>query len=111
MLVQNLVDSVTDEYDRYLSRFATGIISQIVAGHRITLDDDWYLQASNMVYEAMTRMGPPGMTHSDLSVLMVISVQYFPSWFPGTSHRGVVKRWRPTLRELHDYPMRTVKEQ
>ncbi|KAJ7652627.1 cytochrome P450 [Mycena rosella] len=84
----------------FRNRFATRIISQIVAGHRIISNDDWYLQASNMVYEAMTRTGPPGSSPIDF----LPALQYFPNWFPGTSHMGVVKRWRPTVWELHDYP-------
>ncbi|KAJ7674371.1 cytochrome P450 [Mycena rosella] len=106
-MVHNLMDCAPDKYDSYMGRFATGIISQIVAGHRITSDDDWYLQASKMVSEAMTRTGPPGSSPIDFFP----ALQYVPSWFPGAKHMGVVQKRRPTLRELHDYPVRTVREQ
>jgi hypothetical protein len=76
MLVRNLIESTTDKYDPFLSRyfflrrppsnqlsrcrFATGIITQIVAGHQILSDDDPYLRMSHMVFEAMSKTGPPG---------------------------------------------------
>ncbi|KAF7326503.1 O-methylsterigmatocystin oxidoreductase [Mycena venus] len=84
-LVRNLVESTPDKYDKSISRFATGIITQIVAGHRITSDDDPYLRMSNMIYEAMSKTGPPGSSPIDFFPLL----QHFPLWFPGTSHMDV----------------------
>ncbi|KAJ7511587.1 cytochrome P450 [Mycena galericulata] len=101
-LVRNLIESSTDKYEKYLSRFATGIITQIVAGHRINSDDDPYLRMSNMVLEAMSKTGPPGGSPLDFFPIL----QHFPPWFPGAHHVGVVRTWRSTLRELYDYPLR-----
>ncbi|KAJ7463702.1 cytochrome P450 [Mycena latifolia] len=108
-LARNLVESTADKYEHYLSigSSATGVITQIVAGHRITSDDDPYFHMSKTIFETMGRTGPPGGSPLDFFP----ALQHFPSWFPGTSHVGIAKRWKPTLQELHDYPFRTVKKQ
>ncbi|KAJ7648206.1 cytochrome P450 [Mycena polygramma] len=106
-LVWNLVNSTPDRYQKCMGRFATGVITQIVAGHRIVSDDDPYLRMSTMVLEAMSKTGTPGGSPLDYFPLL----QHFPSWFPGASHVGVVKTWRSTLRELYDYPVRIVTKQ
>ncbi|KAJ7927763.1 cytochrome P450 [Mycena leptocephala] len=93
-LVRNLIESTPDEYEKFMSRFATGIITQIVAGHRTTSNDDPYLRLSDMIAEAITEMGPPG-------------VQHFPPWFPGAHHVGGIRAWRSTMQELYDYPLYT----
>ncbi|KAJ7488879.1 cytochrome P450 [Mycena latifolia] len=89
-LARNLVESTANKYEHYLSRFATGVITQIVAGHRITFDDDPYFNMSKTIFETMSRTGPPGGSPLD----------FFPA-----------RKWKPTLQELHDYPFRTVKKQ
>ncbi|KAF7352076.1 Cytochrome P450 [Mycena venus] len=70
-LVRNLLESTPERYEKFLSRFATGIITQIVAGHRITSDADPYLHMSNMIYEAMSKTGPPGSSPLDFFPLCV----------------------------------------
>ncbi|KAJ6524200.1 cytochrome P450 [Mycena capillaripes] len=102
-LVRNLIDSTPDKYDK----FATGIITQIVAGHRITSEDDPYLHISNMIVDAFYKAGPPGNSPLDFFPFP----QHFPPWFPGASHVGVARAARSVLRELYDYPVRTVKKQ
>ncbi|KAJ6472470.1 cytochrome P450 [Mycena sanguinolenta] len=106
-LVQNLMESPPEKYTKLISRFATGIIAQIVAGHRVTSDNDPYLQISEIVYECMSKTGPPGSSPLDLFPVL----QHFPSWFPGAGHLRIVRTGRPALRELHELPLRTVKEQ
>ncbi|KAJ7813324.1 cytochrome P450 [Mycena leptocephala] len=102
-LVRNLIESTPDKYEKFLSRFSTGIITQIVAGHRITSNDDPYLRLSDMITQAITEMGPPGGSPLDFFPIL----QYFPPWFPGAHHVGVVRAWRSTMQELYDYPLYT----
>ncbi|KAJ7344033.1 cytochrome P450 [Mycena albidolilacea] len=107
-LVQNLFESTPDNtFPERHNRFATGTISQIVAGHRITSNDDPYLHMSHMIVEAMSKTGTPGGSPVDFFPIL----QHFPSWFPGASHMGVVRACRPTVQELYEYPFRTVKNQ
>jgi hypothetical protein len=101
------------------------VITQLVAGHRITSDDDPYLHFPKAIYEAMSQTGPPGSSPLDfypgresinLPNVMLCNeaaspVQYFPSWFPGTDHVRVAEKWRHTVREFHDYSLRKVKQQ
>ncbi|KAF7353495.1 O-methylsterigmatocystin oxidoreductase [Mycena sanguinolenta] len=105
-LVQHLTDSPPEQYAKLMSRFVTGIIAHIVAGHRVTSENDPYLRISQMVYEYVSKTGPPGSSPLDFFPL-----QYFPSWFPGAHDLRVVKDGRPAVRELYEYPLSTVKEQ
>ncbi|KAF7342868.1 O-methylsterigmatocystin oxidoreductase [Mycena sanguinolenta] len=99
-LVQNLLDSPPEQ-------FVIGIITQVVAGHRVTSENDLYLLNSQMLHEYMSKTGPPGSSPLDFSPVL----QHFPSWFPGAHDLRVVKEARPVVRELYEYPVRTVKEQ
>ncbi|KAJ7146608.1 hypothetical protein C8R44DRAFT_898709, partial [Mycena epipterygia] len=114
-LVLNLMKSTPDRHESCLSRFATGIVSQIVAGHRVISDNDPYLHISKMVVEAMSQTGPPGGSPIDFfpvfGPLTSGTVQHFPSWFPGAGLVGVAKVGRPITRQIHDYPLEIVKKQ
>ncbi|KAJ7439074.1 cytochrome P450 [Mycena galericulata] len=106
-LVRGIFQSPQDKHERCMRRFATGIITRIVAGHKIADMDDPYLTMSNMVFEAMCKTGVPGSSPLDLFPIL----QHFPPWFPGASHVGVVREWRPVIRELYEYSVRIVKKQ
>ncbi|KAJ7889483.1 cytochrome P450, partial [Mycena olivaceomarginata] len=106
-LVRNLVSSEPAGYETCLSRFATGIIIQIVSGHKIESDDDPFLRISKMALESLVRAeGTPGGTTIDFFPFL----QYFPRWFPGTHYATVANRWRPTVRELYNYSVQSVKD-
>ncbi|KAF7342918.1 Cytochrome P450 [Mycena sanguinolenta] len=105
-LVQQLIESPPEQYAKLMSRFVTGIIAHIVAGHRVTSSDDPYLRISQMIYECMSKTGPPGGSPLDFFPVL----QHFPSWFPGAHHLRVVKEGRLVIRELYEYPVRMVKE-
>ncbi|KAJ7206267.1 cytochrome P450 [Mycena pura] len=106
-LVDNLLHMRIGEHERYLSRFLPCVITQVVAGHRITSDDDPYLHLSKMVLESLFRSGPPGATAIDFFPFL----RHFPYWFPGTYYARAASEWRPMVRELYDYPLRTVRAQ
>ncbi|KAJ7882044.1 cytochrome P450 [Mycena olivaceomarginata] len=95
-LLRHLIQCPPDKYETFVS-----IITQIVAGHRITSEDDPYLRMSDIVSKAMSKTGPPGGRPIDFFPLL----QHFPAWFPGASHIGIVKAYRPTVRELHEHSM------
>ncbi|KAF7342921.1 O-methylsterigmatocystin oxidoreductase [Mycena sanguinolenta] len=65
-LVQKLMESPPKQYAKLMSRFIIGMISQIVAGHRITSDDDPYIRISQMINESVSKLGPPGSSPLDL---------------------------------------------
>ncbi|KAJ7154341.1 cytochrome P450 [Mycena crocata] len=111
-LVKHLMECAPDRYEKFLSRhkayrFSTGIITQIVAGHRIISDDDPYLRMSNMIYESFSVTGSPGSSLVDFFPMF----KYLPSWFPGNRHVGVARAWWSTTRELYDFPLDSVKKQ
>ena len=35
----------------------------------------------------------------------LLTVQYFPSWFPGTRYATHAKKWKPIVRRLYDDPV------
>nr|GAT51586.1 cytochrome P450 [Mycena chlorophos] len=108
-LASNLLaaDANESDYQIYLNRFATGIITQIVAGHRITDPNDPYLVLSKQVIQAFDEAGPPGRSLIDLFPIFA----QLPRWFPGTYYASVADKWRPIIQELHDLPFRMVQSQ
>ncbi|KAJ6505784.1 cytochrome P450 [Mycena vitilis] len=106
-LVRNLINSTPDKYEKCMEIFAVGIISQIVAGHRITSSDDPYLRMTHMIREVAARAGIPGGSPVDF----IPWLQHFPAWFPGAHHVGIANEWKSTTREIYDYPLREVKKQ
>jgi hypothetical protein len=52
--------SVQGDIHEHDPRFATGVLTQISAGHRIISDDDQYLHMSQMIYESLGKTGAPG---------------------------------------------------
>ncbi|KAJ7609926.1 cytochrome P450 [Roridomyces roridus] len=67
-LAKNLLESAREKYNKLVNRFSTGVISQIVAGHRISSDDDPYMKTTEALHVSLGRLGVPGTT----------SLDYFP---------------------------------
>ncbi|KAJ7071653.1 cytochrome P450 [Mycena amicta] len=102
-LARNLLDSPPERYESCLGRFATGIITQIVAGHKIVSDEDTFLRMSHMVQEAVFRSGPPGSTIIDFLPFL----RHFPRWLPGMQPARMADQWRPALHQLQDLLLQT----
>ncbi|KAJ7484173.1 cytochrome P450 [Mycena latifolia] len=110
-LVENLlvapyigVQQVYQQRTSALRRFSTGVISQIVAGHRICTDDDPYMQTTQALRESLGRAGIPGVTALDL----------FPfHMFSGTpiASGAIARECRPALQRLYDLPLQAVRAQ
>ncbi|KAJ7434467.1 cytochrome P450 [Mycena latifolia] len=107
-LVKNLYTCQSDQYETSLSQFSTGVITQIVSGHSIESSDDYYLRMSNTALESLSRTG---MTPGGTAVDFFPFLRHFPRWFPGTYFVGVAEQWRPFVRELYEYPIRTVRKE
>ncbi|KAJ6522486.1 hypothetical protein B0H19DRAFT_1277363 [Mycena capillaripes] len=56
-----------------LRRFSTGVIAQIVAGHKISTDDDPYMQSTQALRESLGRAGIPGVTALDLFPSLILT--------------------------------------
>ncbi|KAK7045302.1 cytochrome P450 [Favolaschia claudopus] len=106
-LVRNILSSETDDYGSVLSRYTTGILVQVVAGHKITSDDDHYLELSKMVYQVFSVTGAPGGTPIDF----IPALRHLPGWFPGAYYAGVARAWQPVVRQLYDYPYESVQQE
>ncbi|KAJ7064313.1 cytochrome P450 [Mycena amicta] len=107
-LAKNLVECDQGDHERMLSRFSTGVITQVVAGHRIVSGEDDYLRMSKMVLHVSALMEQvPAVTPLDFLPFL----KYFPGWFPGAYYAGFARKWRPVVRELYTFPLETVRQQ
>ncbi|KAJ7141534.1 cytochrome P450 [Mycena filopes] len=106
-LANNLIGSPPNEYNAFLSRFSTSIITRIAVGHRIVSHDDPYVRLTKAVYQAVSCTGPPGGSPVDLFPFL----RHLPSWFPGASDAGVARAWRPAVRKVYDYPLESVERE
>ncbi|KAJ7627403.1 cytochrome P450 [Roridomyces roridus] len=106
-LAKNLLESAPDKYNKLVNRFSTGVISQIVAGHRICSDDDPYMQTTEALHASLGRSGVPGTTSLDYFPFL----RYLPAWFPGFPYSSIAQECRPRLQRLYDFPMETVQRQ
>ncbi|KAJ7061698.1 cytochrome P450 [Mycena amicta] len=104
VLASNLIKGKEGDHERYLSRFATGVIARLLAGHKITTSDDPYVLLSKLGLEALCRVGAPGATIIDALPFM----RHLPRWFPGMHYVRIADEWRPVMRELSEYPLGTV---
>ncbi|KAF4604276.1 hypothetical protein EYR38_004698 [Pleurotus pulmonarius] len=108
ILAKGLLENKGD-YHHLLSRYTTAIVMRIAYGHQILSDDDEFIQAANDSGYAQNNGGPPGGTMVDLFPIRLYrstpqsrqprlppssSVQYFPSWFPGTYYATFAREWR-----------------
>ncbi|KAJ6544393.1 cytochrome P450 [Mycena capillaripes] len=106
-LVENLLAAPPSGYSKFINRFSTGVISQIVAGHRICTDDDPYMQTTQALRESLGRAGIPGVTALDLFPFL----KYLPEWFPGFKSGVIARECRPALQRLYDFPLQAVRAQ
>ncbi|KAG6875167.1 hypothetical protein C0993_010537, partial [Termitomyces sp. T159_Od127] len=86
-------------------RFSTSIIMQVAYGHRITSDEDPYIDLTKEASYALGIAGPPGNTPIDFFPIL----QYLPSWFSGTYYAGFARAQNGTIKRLFDYPFDKVK--
>ncbi|KAG5652974.1 hypothetical protein H0H81_002872 [Sphagnurus paluster] len=90
----------------------------------LTTDEDRYVLLANEVGRAMATAGALGSSlldflpfrewnqyHECLPILSQISVQYMPSWFPGTYYANYARKWAPKVREFRDLPFEDVQRQ
>ncbi|KAK7002188.1 O-methylsterigmatocystin oxidoreductase [Favolaschia claudopus] len=106
-LVNNLLNCPPKQYNNMINRFSTGVISQIVAGHKIEGDDDLYMQTTQALRDSLGRSGVPGSTALDFFPIL----RYLPSWFPGIPYSSIAKECRPRLQQLYDFPLQAVQSQ
>ncbi len=105
--------------------FSTAIIMQVTFGHEIVSDNDPYLELAWESGYAVTHCGPIGNTPVDLFPvrkctqnhcshdvgLKQSTVEYLPSWFPGTHFAQKAREFRSCVRRLHDFPFSEVQRQ
>ncbi|KAF9495090.1 cytochrome P450 [Pleurotus eryngii] len=105
LLVEGLMKN-QGYHDRLLSRFTSSIAIRIAYGHQVRSDDDEYISIANDCGVAL-RQGGAGGTLVDLFP----SLQYFPSWFPGTYFANVGRGRKWAINRLYDYPYESVKKE
>ncbi|KAF7358226.1 O-methylsterigmatocystin oxidoreductase [Mycena venus] len=102
-LVKNLLDAPPATYSDFINRQE----ATIVAGHRISSDDDPYMRTTQALRESLGRSGVPGCTSLDFLPFL----RYLPAWFPGFPFGTIARECRPPLQRLYDFPLQTVQGQ
>ncbi|KAJ7714034.1 hypothetical protein B0H14DRAFT_2413581, partial [Mycena olivaceomarginata] len=118
-LVKNLLDALPAAYSNLINRqeatFSTGVIAQIVAGHRISSDDDPYMRTTQALRESLGCSGVPGCTALDFfpfhTFSEAVTLIYLPAWFPGLTFGTIARECRPPLQRLYDFPLQTIQGQ
>ncbi|CAK5271218.1 unnamed protein product [Mycena citricolor] len=105
-LVRNLLHASGDQQHAALSRFSTAIITDILTGHEIVSDDDYFVRLAEQLYESFCVTGPPGGTLIDLFPLL----RFFPDWVPGTYYARVAREWQDQVRAVYEYPVKYVQD-
>ncbi|KAF7300106.1 Cytochrome P450 [Mycena kentingensis (nom. inval.)] len=105
-LVGNLLRAQPGDHDICLSRFATGLITQIIAGHKIVSDDDAFLHISHLIQESAIAVGRPGASVIDFMPFL----RHLPRWLPGMATARTADEWRPVIDGIHDTLLRSVRE-
>ncbi|KAJ7018188.1 cytochrome P450 [Mycena alexandri] len=106
-LVKNLLESEPLNYSKMINRYESGVIAQVVAGHKICSDEDPYMRTTQALMESLGRSGAPGTSRIDLFPFL----KYLPKWFPGSESVALARDCRPILRQLYEFPLQAVQKQ
>ncbi|KAF7441173.1 hypothetical protein PC9H_001522 [Pleurotus ostreatus] len=98
-LAKGLMENKRD-FGHYISRYATSVVMRIAYGHQIMSEEDEFMTIVNDVAYALNNCGPPGATIVDYFPIL----QYFPSWFPGTSYATFAREWKWAIDKLFNVP-------
>ncbi|KAF4604252.1 hypothetical protein EYR38_004674 [Pleurotus pulmonarius] len=98
-LAKGLIENKRD-FGHSISRYATSVVMRIAYGHQIMSEDDEFMTIVNDVAYALNNGGPPGATIVDYFPIL----QYFPSWFPGTSYAAFARQWKWAIDKLFNVP-------
>ncbi|KAJ7600384.1 cytochrome P450 [Mycena floridula] len=107
VLVNELLDSGTENYDQTLSRFATSILVKVAFGYEIQSNDDPFMAILDRFTKELESEGPSGVTTIDALPFLA----RFPSWFPGTYYANWARNvMKPLGQQVHEYPISILKQ-
>ncbi|KAL4245440.1 cytochrome P450 family protein [Abortiporus biennis] len=105
ILLSGLLSS-PDEFANHLTRFAASIILEITYGHKVTGEDDSYIEIGETAASETTRAGSPGSMLVDFFPIL----KHYPLWLPGSAFKHNAARVKVLVRRLMDVPYDMVKE-
>ncbi|KAJ7804266.1 cytochrome P450 [Mycena olivaceomarginata] len=113
-LVLNLLSSEADRYETFISRRVS--ISSIRNGNphtdrRGAQDPIRRRRVPPHFRDGYGIDGPRGTGAGQHAIDFFPFLRHLPHWFPGTHYAAVAAKWRPTVRELYEFPIRTVSVQ
>nr|BAL05151.1 cytochrome P450 [Phanerodontia chrysosporium] len=104
VLLKNLLASPKD-FDAHLRRFASAITLEMTYGHKVSSDDDAYLDIADKVNVVLTKM-------SKAAILDLFPrAKHLPSWFPGAWFIRYANDHRHLIWEMASKPFEQVEQQ
>ncbi|EKM54606.1 uncharacterized protein PHACADRAFT_210406 [Phanerochaete carnosa HHB-10118-sp] len=93
-------------FEDHVRRFSTAVIMEITYGHKVTSDDDPYVNIAEETNRILMKAG-----HSLSIIDFFPSLQYLPSWLPGNWFTRFAEDAAPSIRNMRDFPFEQVRQQ
>ncbi|KAF8509044.1 cytochrome P450 [Gautieria morchelliformis] len=103
-LLNDLLDD-PDNYKLHIERMAGAIIMEIVFGHEVKSNDDFFLQVASKGGRTIAAAGAVGAHIVDL----IPPLRFLPDWLPGTGFKRLPRGTREALTAMRDVPFNDVK--
>ncbi|KAF8484314.1 cytochrome P450 [Gautieria morchelliformis] len=103
-LLNDILDDL-DNYKLHIERMAGSIIMEIVFGHEVKSNDDFFLQVASKGGRTIAAAGAVGAHIVDL----ILPLRFLPNWLPGTGFKRLPRGTRETLTAMRNVPFNDVK--
>ncbi|GJE86824.1 cytochrome P450 [Phanerochaete sordida] len=104
ILLQNLLAS-PEEFEAHIRRFTSAVTLEMTYGHKVTSDDDAYLQVADQMNVVITTM-------SKCSTLELFpSAKHLPAWFPGAWFVRYANKHRHLIWDMASKPFQQVERE
>ncbi|TCD62441.1 hypothetical protein EIP91_006903 [Steccherinum ochraceum] len=104
VLLKSLV-SEPDAYGTHFFQYAAATVMEIAYGHRVTSENDAYVDISERGMRAAAASGSAGSMLIDVFPIL----QHYPTWMPGSGFKIKHLQTRAMLREMLDWQYDIVK--
>ncbi|EKM54589.1 uncharacterized protein PHACADRAFT_146690 [Phanerochaete carnosa HHB-10118-sp] len=105
VLLKKILQDPKHFYD-HVRQFSAAVIMEITYGHKVTSDDDPYINIAEGMARILTEAG-----HT-LSIIDFFPwLRYLPSWFPGNWFGPLAENAAPFIKHMRNMPFEQVRQQ